>query len=61
MCVMEMDPLPKGIEMQAVVNKDLSKRTRTCETVLTDQRVMERDYKIAVEIIKFQVGSSSVV
>jgi len=44
----------KGLELQAVVNKDLSKRTRTVEDILNAEKVLEKDIKIALDIVKFQ-------
>jgi len=44
----------KGLEVQAVVNKDLSKRTRALEPLLSAEAVLEKDLKIAMAIVKFQ-------
>merc|ERR1719312_1003770 len=42
------------MEVQAVVNKDLSKRTRALEPMLSAGQVLEKDLKIALEVAKFQ-------
>ena len=47
----------KGLELQAVVNKDLSRRTRTTEDKVILQKVLETDFNTALAIIQFQVGS----
>jgi len=44
----------KGFEIQAVVNKDLSKRIRGVEAKYSADRIIAKDLDIALDILKFQ-------
>ena len=43
------------MEVQAVVNKDLSKRIRAVTDKFGAEQVLEKDLQMAVDIVKFQV------